>query len=212
MKKEGKIMEYTKKQLEKMMAKKDGSLYLQDCTGITSLPDNLTVGGWLDLRGTGITNKDVERRKVKGFFEGKERPNAWLYCDGTLLQYKRKKKIGEYTYYFGRIPKVNVIFDGENYAHCESFKEGVLDLEFKKAKDRGADVYKNLTLESELTKEEAITAYRVITDACKVGTNMFLNSLKEIKDKYTVAEIIEITKGQYGSATFKNFFVKVKDE
>ena len=32
-----------------------GSLYLQDCTGITALPDNLTVGGYLDLRGTGIT-------------------------------------------------------------------------------------------------------------------------------------------------------------
>ncbi|MDD6211297.1 MAG: hypothetical protein PUB21_11915, partial [Bacteroidales bacterium] len=25
-------------------------------TGITSLPDNLTVGGFLDLRGTGITS------------------------------------------------------------------------------------------------------------------------------------------------------------
>mgnify|MGYP000238006213 CR=1 FL=1 len=24
-------------------------------TGITALPDNLSVGGWLDLRGTGIT-------------------------------------------------------------------------------------------------------------------------------------------------------------
>src|SRR5690606_30212062 len=32
-----------------------GSLDLQDCTGITALPENLTVGGSLDLRGTGIT-------------------------------------------------------------------------------------------------------------------------------------------------------------
>ena len=31
-----------------------GSLYLRG-TGITALPDNLTVGGYLDLRGTGIT-------------------------------------------------------------------------------------------------------------------------------------------------------------
>ena len=31
-----------------------GSLYLRG-TGITALPDNLTVGGSLDLRGTGIT-------------------------------------------------------------------------------------------------------------------------------------------------------------
>jgi hypothetical protein len=32
-----------------------GSLDLSG-TGITSLPDNLTVGGWLDLSGTGITS------------------------------------------------------------------------------------------------------------------------------------------------------------
>ena len=31
-----------------------GSLYLRG-TGITALPDNLTVGGYLDLEGTGIT-------------------------------------------------------------------------------------------------------------------------------------------------------------
>ena len=33
---------------------KSGGLYLSG-TGITALPDNLTVGGGLDLRGTGIT-------------------------------------------------------------------------------------------------------------------------------------------------------------
>ena len=32
-----------------------GSLDLENCTGITALPDNLTVGDSLDLRGTGIT-------------------------------------------------------------------------------------------------------------------------------------------------------------
>ena len=32
-----------------------GYLDLENCTGITALPDNLTVGGYLDLRGTGIT-------------------------------------------------------------------------------------------------------------------------------------------------------------
>ena len=35
-----------------------GSLHLRG-TGITALPDNLTVGGYLDLRGTGITKEDL---------------------------------------------------------------------------------------------------------------------------------------------------------
>ena len=132
----------------------------------------------------------------------------YLYCDDMLVHIKRKKKIGEYTYFIGKIPGMNVIFDGENYAHCKSFKDGVCDLEFKKAVDRGAEQYKNLSLDSELTFEEAKTMYRVITGACKAGTEHFINGLNEVKDKYTVAELIEITKGQYRAEVFKSFFEK----
>ena len=50
--------------------------------------------------------------------------------------------------------------------------------------------------------------YRIITGACKQGTDMFISSLKPdaIKDKYTIQEIIDITNGQYGNDTFKKFF------
>ena len=44
-----------------------GSLYLEG-TGITSLPDNLTVGGFLDLRGTGITSLP-DNLTVGGFLD-----------------------------------------------------------------------------------------------------------------------------------------------
>ncbi len=44
----------TIKSAEKMMANNSKSLYLRG-TGITQLPDNLSVGGSLYLRGTGIT-------------------------------------------------------------------------------------------------------------------------------------------------------------
>ena len=153
-------------------------------------------------------NKEKALKKVKGFFEGKYKPNAWVYCDGILTHVKRKKKVGKFTYYVGKIPTVNVIYDGTHYAHCESLKEGILDLEFKNAKDRGSERYEKLTKESVLTYDEAVIAYRVITGACSAGTRRFLNGLNAVKEKYTVAEIIEITKGQYGSATFKNFFEK----
>ena len=200
-------MEYSKKKLEEMMKRCGGYLDLRG-TQITALPDNLTVGGSLDLSGTQIKNKVEEKRKVKGFYEGKYKPNAWLYCDGMLIHVKRKKKIGEYTYYVGKIPTMNVIYDGENYAHCKSIKQGILDLRFKKAKDRGAEQYKDLTLDSVLTYDDAVMCYRIITGACAAGTQHFLNGLKETKEKYTLSEIIELTKGQYGSNTFKNFFEK----
>ena len=222
-------MEFTKQELEKMMNENGGSLDLSNTnitslpdnltvgggldlrnTAITSLPDNLTVGGGLDLRNTAIKNIRQEEKKVKRFYNGQYKQNEWLYCDDTLTFVKRKKKVGAYTYFVGKIPNMNVVFDGEHYAHCQTLKQGILDLEFKKAKDRGAKQYEHLTLESVLTKEEAIVAYRVITGACQAGTQHFLDGLRKTKDKYTVAEIIELTQGQYGSATFKNFITKAK--
>jgi hypothetical protein len=123
-----------------------------------------------------------------------------------LVHVKREKKIGEYTYFVGKIPGLNVIYDGERYAHCKSFKDGVSDLEFKKAKDRGADQYKHLSMDSVVTYEEAKTMYRVITGACKAGTDHFIAGLREVKDTYTVREIVDLTKGQYRADVFKRFF------
>ena len=134
-----------------------------------------------------------------------------MFCDGILAHIKARKTIGAYTFYIGKIKGKNVVDDGKYYAHCKTFKEGVLDIAFKKSKDRGAEQYIRLTLESELTFTEAVIAYRLITGACRAGTQQFLDSVKEKKEKYTVAEIIEITKGQFGSTVFENFFRKAKE-
>ena len=179
-----------------------GSLDLNGCTSLTSLPDGLTVGDWLDLNGTNITTPDHYNRLRDGAYV----PNKYIYVDGILTHVKREKRIGEYTYYVGRIPGSDVITDGVNYAHCKSIRDGVTDLNFKKAKDRGAAQYSGYTLESELTPEEAMIMYRIITGACQAGTRQFVDSLGELKDKYTVAEIIELTKGQYNATAFEDFF------
>ena len=50
-------MEFTLEELKKMMEENDGNLDLEGCTGITSLPEGLTVGRSLYLEGcTGITS------------------------------------------------------------------------------------------------------------------------------------------------------------
>ena len=180
-----------------------GGLYLRG-TQITSLPEGLTVGGGLDLRGTQISNPDHYTRLKNGdMVDGK-----YIYCDDMLVHIKRKKKIGDYTFYIGKIKGLNVLYDGENYAHCKSFRDGVNDIEFKKAKDRGADQYKDFTMETVVTADEAKMMYRIITGACKAGTEHFVNGLQSIKKKYTVRELIDITEGQYRSEVFKAFFAK----
>ena len=170
-------------------------------TKITVLPDNLTVGGWLDLSNTKITNHTVKRLR-----HGEYVPGKYLYADGILTHVKKKKKAGDYTVFVGKIPGHNVVFDGKHYAHCRNFRDGVADLLFKSAIDRGADQYKGISLDDSFTVEELKTMYRIITGACQQGTQAFVDGLKERKERYTIREAIKLTKGQYNAEKFKEFF------
>jgi hypothetical protein len=174
-------------------------------TPIQTLPDNLIVGGYLNLSGTPIFKKGAIKKANK-LHDGDYAPNRYLYADGILTHIKGRRDIKGYVFYKGKIPGRNVLFDGTNYAHCETFGDGVRDLAFKAAMNRGADQYKHLTLDSCLTADEIIPMYRIITGACSQGTKKFVDSLGTLKDSYTIREVIDITSGQYGSGTFKAFF------
>ncbi len=93
------------------------------------------------------------------------------------------------------------------YSHGDTLKQAKEDLIYK-ISNRDTSSYEKLTLDSEVTFEEAVKMYRVITGACEVGTKHFVSMLDKIKKKYTIAEIIQLTEGQYGSDNFKRFFEK----
>ena len=178
-----------------------GNLYLRG-SSITTLPDNLTVGGNLDLSGTSITKRNVKHLK-----NGDYVPGRYLYADGILTNVQKSKTVNGITYFKGKIPGRNVVYDGKNYAHCADFREGIADLNFKSAKDRGASQYKTLSLDTEFPINELMTMYRIITGACKQGTQSFVDSFgKDRKERYTIREVIELTEGQYGANRFKEFF------
>ena len=188
-------------ELNEIMARTGGWLDLRG-TQITSLPEGLTVGGLLDLRGTEITDTTrVKRLKNGDYVEGR-----YIYADNILTHIRKTRRAGKYTIYYGRIKNRNVVFDGANYAHCDKIRDGIADLHFKEVQDRGAGQYRTLTLDSVIKKDDAIAMYRVITGACRQGTQNFIDSLPEIKEEYTVREIIELTKGQYGAESFVRFF------
>jgi len=178
-----------------------GSLDLSG-TGITTLPEGLTVGGWLDLSGTGITNPKVKKLRDGDYVKGK-----YLYADGILTHVKEKKTLNGYTVFVGKIPGKNVVSDGKNYAHCNKIREGIEGLRFKSDKDRGADQYRNISLDDEKTVDELVIMYRVITGACQQGSQAFVDSLgSNRKERYTIREAIELTRGQYGAERFAEFF------
>ena len=185
-----------------------GSLYLSG-TQITSLPDNLTVGGSLYLRGTPIRDKPKERRKVKRLNDEEYNPGKYLYADGILTHIKSTKKVCEYTLYIGKIKGKNVVSDGKNYAHCSDFRDGIADLKFKEAKDRGADQFRGMDIDKKIPLEDCKTMYRIITGACRQGTEAFaerLRSAGKLQDSYTIREMIEVTKGQYNAESFARFW------
>lgn len=213
-------MKLTLEEAKRLMEENNGSLDLSD-TQITSLPDGLTVGGWIDLRGTQITSLPDSLKiggKIVGFrdrkailslhklHEGDYVPEKYIYADGILTHVKSCKKSGNYTYYIGKIKGQNVVYDGTYYAHCPTLRDGIADLLYKHANDRGAEQYRHLTLESIIPRDDAVTMYRVITGACQAGTQQFLENLPELKEAYSVREMIELTRGQYGADKFEEFF------
>ena len=197
-------MELTLEDARRMMNQSGGSLDLRG-TQIASLPEGLTIGGDLYLRGTGIKKEEI--KKVKRLGDGDYVPNKYLYADGILTHVRCKKRVGDYTVFVGKIPHRHVVYDGRHYAHCKNLREGIADLLYTSASDRGADQYKGIPLDTQMTVPELVAMYRTITGACRAGSGQFVSSLKDLQERYTIKEAIELTKGQYGAEKFKDFFL-----
>ena len=90
---------------------------------------------------------------------------------------------------------------GDNNAHAESLKEAVEELAFKTG-ERDVSEYKGLPPETEKTPEEWASVYRRITGACQYGTRSFI-AQRNVKAAYTLAEILEETRGAWGAEKFR---------
>lgn len=103
-----------------------------------------------------------------------------------------------------------LVTDGDGrWAHGATLKEAKDSLIYK-ITSRDTTKYKSWSLDTEITHAEAIKAYRTITGACAFGTRHFCEMIlgDKKKAKYTVSEVIELTKDQFGADRFKDFFVK----
>ena len=94
------------------------------------------------------------------------------------------------------------------FSHGDTIKEAKESLLYK-ISSRDKTAYESWTLDKKITKREAIESYRVITGACESGVRHFVESIGKTKRRYTVQEIIDITKGQYGNDAYVRFFVKL---
>ena len=192
-------------------------------TGITSLPDNLTVGGVLDIRDTKITdnvevNTTLSPEQQKKIYDLE---NMALFWERNGVRYIKADGIfSVIDSHHGNVYKVHklgqedkpfyLITDGDNHwAHGKTLAEARDDLLYK-ISDRDTSEYEKLSLDDTLSYEEAIVAYRTITGACSAGTRDFIENRlpSPHKDKYTIREIIKLTKNEYGGKKFAKFFNK----
>ena len=144
---------------------------------------------------------------------------AYLFENENGKYIKADNILGKIVEQKGNVYHVNVyglkkitylVTDGEgHWSHGETLGEAKADLLYKII-DRDKDFYKDLTIDSELSFEDAIVCYRVITGACSFGTRDFINNRlgENKKEKYTISEIIDLTEGEYGNKVFREFFCK----
>ena len=159
------------------------------------------VGGSLYLK-----NKNIGLNKDVGLLSWQN--GKYILVDGIFTEtvshkgnvWRVKKLASDEVFY--------LITDGNGkYAHGNTLDEAKTDLIYK-LDGRNKSDFADLTLDSELSFEDAIVCYRVITGACSFGVNDYIkNRLGKRFQTDSIKNIIKRTEGEYGNKKFSEFFV-----
>ena len=150
-----------------------GYLYLEG-TQITSLPEGLTVGGSLDLRGTQITDTSTVKLNAPELMMWEWRGRKFIKADSIFQQLVKRRGNVCHVKNIGSDKITYLVTDGNGkWAHGDTIKAAKTDLIYKIA-NRDKSKYEGWTMQTEVSFEEAIEAYRVITGACAAGTRGFV--------------------------------------
>jgi len=196
-----------------------GSLYCRsDATG--AFPVLTTVGGSLhcssDATGAFPVLQEKECGPAKATAEVRLafRLQGFLFVDNILALIKNTKiqANGAQVHRITLVGETKVSFcleiDGV-VSHGDTIQEARESLLYK-ISSRDKSAYESWMLDKKISKREAIESYRVITGACEAGTRHFVKSIGKTKSKYTVRDVIELTKGQFGNETYKAFFAETE--
>lgn len=140
---------------------------------------------------------------VDGMYQGEPH----IIADGIVSKIISKKGNVYKVVNLGEDKQSWLIQDNGLFSHGETLKEARESLIYKIG-DRDTSKYNDYTLDTVITKKEAIRMYRVITGACELGVKQFVLKQKTKKKKFTVKEIIDLTCGQYLNEKFCEFFKK----
>lgn len=132
---------------------------------------------------------------------------GYVVTDGINQKLVNQKTIGELSVFettdFFEKEKYVVVKKGNIFSHGKTYEEAKESLKYKNS-NRDTSEYELWKLKDRKSLEELISAYRAITGACEFGTRYFCEG-RELKDTYSVEDVIIMTQMQYGHEQFKNF-------
>ena len=192
-----------------------------DCSGAdtkAAFPKLTTIGGSLYCRGADtkaafpkLTTQNCGDAKASRNVTAAFRRNGFVRFDGILsfIMTTKLLKIGLKIHRIVVVGKAKSSFCVETrdgtFSHGDTIKQAKESLIYKIG-ERDKSDYEKWTLDTVVSKLEAIKSYMVITGACETGTRHFVESVGKTKGKYSVREVIKLTEGQYGHEAYKSFF------
>ena len=126
--------------------------------------------------------------------------------DGYCMVVLREKQMQDITIlkcvYFPEMTGAVYVAEKDGYAaHGETIRDAIEDLKFKILQDTNVEEHiQRIKQQGYMNAED----YRLLTGACREGTKRFLQKHGLTwEDTMPVAQVLEITKGQYGSEKFQ---------
>ncbi len=190
-----------------------GELYIYadaQLPALTSIGGTLKIQPGIDFKTNAKINAGADVKEAAIKFNRECFFNCgYLLADGILAKIIEKKK-NVYKIQICGNTQHSYCFEADGvYSHGSTIKEARDSLIYK-ISNRDTSQYQGMKLSDTVSFADAIRMYRCITGACEAGTRHFVETvLKDKKEKYKISEIIELTAGQYGAESFKNFFEKV---
>ena len=165
-------------------------------------PALTSVGGDLYIYGNGSL---IANRLYTGGYD------KFKVIDGLGCVVLSEKRQGDITVLMCRHSKIKnqkvvgnkfyVAQKGTYNAHGKTIAEATQELMFKIG-PRDVEQYRNMPRDTKKSPTEWALIYRMISGACQYGTNKFIESHGKLKAKYTLAEILTLTRGQFGHERF----------
>ena len=201
------------------LVKIGGYLHLASLTSADGLKLPQSIGGYLHLgsltsaeRAKIATEQNDTRARSEAIAISRAMllsafaASGYSFADGILARIVSQRGSVSRVIVCGKTEISYLITNGDDFSHGKTLAEARDGLLYKIG-SRDTSEFKSWTLDREISKRDAIRAYRIITGACEQGVKTWLEQ-RETPEKITVRGIIELTRGAYGADKFAGFFVE----